>query len=121
MKKLIDVIGKNKNEYVFTAITLIKEEKDLYNQEIVKTVVDKNNYVLYFSRSLIPYPKIYFMEKNLTKNKEVFFYKLAGISIFRKNFLLKFSSLPFSNLENIEKIEYLRIIENGYKIKVVKI
>ena len=117
-KPIIELI-KNKKEYVITSLTKIRKKEELYDSNIVKAVIDKNNYALYFSRSLIPYPRIYFSEDNLIKNRKVIFYKHIGIYVFRKNFLLKFASLPLSFLENIEKLEQLRIIENGYKIKTV--
>ncbi|MCM8804497.1 MAG: 3-deoxy-manno-octulosonate cytidylyltransferase [Candidatus Omnitrophica bacterium] len=117
-KPIIEIL-KNKNDYVVTSLTKIRKKEEIYDENVVKTVIDKNKYALYFSRSLIPYPRIYFSDKNLSKNKKVVFYKHIGIYVFRKNFLLKFSSLPCSFLEKIEKLEQLRIIENGYKIKVV--
>jgi 3-deoxy-manno-octulosonate cytidylyltransferase (CMP-KDO synthetase) len=119
IEKPVIELMKNKKEYVVTSLTKIRKKEELYDTNIVKTVIDKNNYALYFSRSLIPYPRIYFSEDNLTKNKKVIFYKHIGIYVFRKSFLLKFASLPLSFLENIEKLEQLRIIENGYKIKTV--
>jgi 3-deoxy-manno-octulosonate cytidylyltransferase (CMP-KDO synthetase) len=117
-KPIIELL-KNKKEYIATSLTKIRKKEELYDTNVVKAVIDKNNYALYFSRSLIPYPRIYFSEDNLTKNRKVVFYKHIGIYVFRKAFLLKFASLPFSFLENIEKLEQLRIIENGYKIKTV--
>ena len=117
-RPIIELI-KNKKEYVVTSLTKIRKKEELYDVNIVKAVIDNNNYALYFSRSLIPYPRIYFSEDNLIKNRKVIFYKHIGIYVFRKKFLLKFASLPFSFLENIEKLEQLRIIENGYKIKTV--
>lgn len=119
IEKPIEQIIKNRKIYVTTAATKIRKKEELYDTNVVKVVLDNKNYALYFSRSLIPYPRIYFSEEKLLKNKEVYFYKHIGIYVFRKNFLLKFSKLPTSFLENIEKLEQLRIIENGYKIKVV--
>lgn len=117
-KPIIEML-KNKKEYVITSLTKIRKKEELYDENVVKTVIDKNNYALYFSRSLIPYPRVYFSEENLGRNKNVIFYKHIGIYVFEKKFLLKFASLPSSFLEKIEKLEQLRIIENGYKIKVV--
>lgn len=119
IEKSIQEIINNEKLYVTTAATKIRKKEELYDPNVVKVVLDNENYALYFSRSLIPYPRIYFSDNNLLKNKKVFFYKHIGIYVFRKNFLLKFSKLQTSFLENIEKLEQLRIIENGYKIKVV--
>ncbi|MGB9677622.1 MAG: cytidylyltransferase domain-containing protein, partial [Candidatus Ratteibacteria bacterium] len=112
-------IIKNKNENVVTSLTKIRKKEELYDENVVKTVIDKNKYALYFSRSLIPYPRIYFSNENLKWNRKVYFYKHIGIYVFKKDFLMKFASWPVSFLEKIEKLEQLRIIENGYRIKVV--
>lgn len=119
--KPIDEMIRNKSEYVITSITKIRKKEELYDPNVVKTVIDKNNYALYFSRSLIPFPRVYFSDENLAKNRNVVFYKHIGIYVFRKDFLLKFYSMPVSYLEKVEKLEQLRIIENGYKIKSVLI
>ncbi|MGC8976540.1 MAG: 3-deoxy-manno-octulosonate cytidylyltransferase [Candidatus Ratteibacteria bacterium] len=117
--KPIEEIIKNKNENVVTSLTKIRKKEELYDENVVKTVIDKNKYALYFSRSLIPYPRIYFSNENLKWNRKVYFYKHIGIYVFKKDFLMKFASWPVSFLEKIEKLEQLRIIENGYRIKVV--
>lgn len=81
----------------------IKEsEKD--NPNIVKVVVDKDDFALYFSRSCIPYSGEY--------------YKHIGIYGYRKDFLMEFTRLPAGKLEIGEDLEQLRALEHGYKIKV---
>lgn len=100
---------KDKKILVSTLVHKIEDENDLENPNIVKVVLDKNNFALYFSRSIIPY----------YKNIKKIFYKHIGLYIYRKNFLLKFVNMPQSNLEKAEELEQLRILENGYKIKVV--
>lgn len=102
---------EDKNIYMSTLICPIQDKKILFDDNIVKVVIDKNSYVLYFSRSIIP---------SLARaNKFDFFYKHIGVYVYRKNFLLKFVGLKQSKLENIEKLEQLRVLENGYKIKAV--
>jgi 3-deoxy-manno-octulosonate cytidylyltransferase (CMP-KDO synthetase) len=76
----------------------------------VKVVVDKHGYALYFSRSLIPYPR----------STEGFApFKHVGIYAYRRNFLLRFARLPQGILERAESLEQLRALENGYRIKVL--
>ncbi len=99
---------------VSTAITPIKNEQELNDPNLVKCVIDQNNYALYFSRSPIPYNRA---KKNL---KEVDYYKHLGIYAFQKSFLMKFKDLPKSDLEKTEQLEQLRILQAGYKIKTVQ-
>ncbi len=89
---------------------------ELSNPGVVKVVVDKNSNALYFSRSIIPYVRD---EQNPTKwiDKRAF-YKHIGLYVFRRDFLLEFTKTPESSLEQSERLEQLRILENGYKIKV---
>ncbi len=102
---------------VATLVKVITDEKDLKNPNIPKVVLDEEGYAVYFSRSPIPY----FRE---TENHDEWlkshtYYKHIGLYVFRKNFLLMFTSWRESLLERAEKLEQLRIIENGYKIKAV--
>jgi len=88
--------------------TLVKECRDpgLYNDpNVVKAVIDKDGYALYFSRYAIPHG-----------GKS--FYKHIGIYGYTKEFLLKFKELPVSSLEQAERLEQLRVLENGHRIKV---
>ncbi len=78
---------------------------------VVKVVVDENDYALYFSRSLIPYSR---------DKVAVDIYEHIGLYVYRKDFLLEISKLPQSKLEKIEMLEQLRVLEKGYKIKVLE-
>ncbi len=93
-----------------TIKTKISKE-DYQDPAVVKVVVDENDFALYFSRSLIPYPR----EKN-----EISVYEHVGLYVYKKDFLLEISQLPQSFLEKIEMLEQLRVLEKGYKIKVVE-
>lgn len=99
------------NVQVASLMYEIKMEEDIQNPNHVKVVTDKNNNALYFSRSVIPYPR----------NKEVgaVYYKHIGIYAFRKAALLNFTFWPVSELESVEKLEQLRYLENGIQIKMV--
>ncbi|MFH1824980.1 MAG: 3-deoxy-manno-octulosonate cytidylyltransferase [Candidatus Firestonebacteria bacterium] len=102
---------EDKNIYMSTLICKIQDKKILFDDNMVKVAIDKNGYVLYFSRSIIP--------SLVRTNKFDFFYKHIGVYVYKKDFLLKFVGLKQSRLENIEKLEQLRVLENGYKIKAV--
>lgn len=90
---------------------LITNPEELTNPNVVKVVTDKNDYALYFSRSMVPYPRV---------KKDAHFYKHIGLYAVTKDFLFTFTNLPASDLEEIEGLEQLRVLENGYKIKVVE-
>jgi len=115
----LKIMLKSPSIPVATSVTRIRNKEELYDINIVKVVIDKEGNALYFSRSLIPYPRIYFNEDKLSRLKKVVFYKHIGVYLFRKSFLEKFSKMETGFLESIEKLEQLRIIENGYKIKTV--
>lgn len=97
------------NSKINAATPIQQVENGFENPNIVKVVKDINNNALYFSRSQIPFER--------GKREEVF--KHIGIYAFKKDFLLKFNRWEQTPLEKSEKLEQLRIIENGYKIKVV--
>jgi 3-deoxy-manno-octulosonate cytidylyltransferase (CMP-KDO synthetase) len=101
---------------VGTLARRIESYDELLNPGIVKVVVDKNSYALYFSRSVIPFIRDE-QEGSKWLAKRTF-YKHIGLYVFRKKFLLGFAKMPESSLEQSEKLEQLRILENGYKIKV---
>jgi 3-deoxy-manno-octulosonate cytidylyltransferase (CMP-KDO synthetase) len=77
----------------------------------VKVVVDQKGYALYFSRSLIPYPRA---------GSDVKVFEHIGLYVYRKNFLMKISKIPQSEMEKMESLEQLRVLENGYRIFVVE-
>ncbi len=86
----------------------IRDRKELTNSNIVKVVVNRDEFALYFSRSPIPYRQLQT------------FYKHIGPYAYRKSFLLKFIKMRPGPLEKGEKLEQLRALENGYPIKMVK-
>ena len=90
----------------------ITNEEDIQNPNNVKVVVDQNNFALYFSRSVIPYAR--------EKNVGVRYFQHIGIYAFRKQALIDFYSLPMKSLEASEKLEQLRYLEFGKRIKMVE-
>jgi 3-deoxy-manno-octulosonate cytidylyltransferase (CMP-KDO synthetase) len=87
----------------------IKNEYEVQDPNVVKVVMDRNGFALYFSRSPIPH-----------ESRIMSHYKHIGLYAYTKDFLFTFKSLPQSKLEKIEKLEQLRVLENGYKIKVIE-
>ncbi|MBI4335487.1 MAG: 3-deoxy-manno-octulosonate cytidylyltransferase [Candidatus Omnitrophica bacterium] len=102
-----------------TVIKRIENEKELYDPNVVKVVVDKDGFALYFSRSFVPFVRE--REKALHEPlvKAFTFYKHIGLYGYTKDFLFTFKNLPESNLEEAEKLEQLRAIEHGYRIKTI--
>lgn len=96
-----------------TLIYKIIRPEEINDPNHVKTVFDRDNYALYFSRSAIPY------QRNPEENKTPTYYKHLGFYGYRKGFLLSFVALPEGEWEHFEKLEQLRALEYGYKIKVV--
>ena len=90
----------------------VKIKPEDYNDPaVVKVVTDENDFALYFSRSLIPFSR---------DNRTVDVFEHIGIYVYRKSFLIEFSKLPQSDLEQVEMLEQLRALEKGYKIKVIE-
>jgi 3-deoxy-manno-octulosonate cytidylyltransferase (CMP-KDO synthetase) len=88
----------------------IVSEEDLLSPHVVKSVFDLQGNALYFSRSLIPYPR---------KAEGHKAYEHIGIYVYRKDFLMQYVQMPQTPLEKTESLEQLRILENGVKLKVV--
>lgn len=86
------------------------DRAEMTNPNNVKVITDKNGYALYFSRSLIPYPR---------EDTGVVVYKHIGIYAYRRDFLLAYAKMQPTPLERTESLEQLRALENGYKIKVI--
>lgn len=99
-----------------TIAKLITSPEELFDPGIVKVVLDNDNFALYFSRSPIPHIREAREKHEWLDHHR--FYKHFGIYVFRKKFLLEFSAMKESLLEKAERLEQLRILENGFKIKV---
>ena len=89
----------------------ISDPRDLDNPNVVKVVTDCAGNAIYFSRSLIPYPR---------DGDSGMHFKHVGLYAYRRDFLLRFPALPVGPLETAEKLEQLRALENGYSIRVVE-
>lgn len=116
--KAILPLIKDNSINVSTLAIKINKISDLIDENKVKVVLDKNSFALYFSRSFIPFDMENHSNSNkILKNKK--FFKHIGLYVYRKEFLLKFVKMKRSYLEITEKLEQLRILENGEKIFVV--
>ena len=95
----------------------INSVEEMKSASVVKVVFDYNNYALYFSRSPIPFVRD--ARTNLEKIESGEIYKHIGLYVYRKEALLKFTTLKQTDLERIEKLEQLRFLENSFKMKIV--
>ena len=112
--KVIDELAQeflNDTALQMASVMSIMDTEDYQNPNAVKVVTDINNNALYFSRSLLPYPRV---------EGKANVYKHIGIYAYKKDFLLKFAKLEPTPLEQSESLEQLRALENGYKIKMIK-
>jgi len=103
---------KDKDLCMTTLRYPIKERNDISNPNCVKVITDNNDFALYFSRMPIPYLR--------EKKENCIYYKHLGFYGYRMKFLEIFTRLPEGKLERMEKLEQLRALENGYKIKVLE-
>jgi 3-deoxy-manno-octulosonate cytidylyltransferase (CMP-KDO synthetase) len=106
-----------------SAFHKIKHIKDLKNSNVVKVTIDKNSNALYFSRSIIPHHRDKWntlLEHYTIIPEPLKFYRHLGIYGYTKDFLLEYSNMEETYLEKLEKLEQLRVLENGYKIKMIE-
>lgn len=114
IKLLIDEVAQDKHE-LGTLVKLIDDVETLLNANTPKVVLKENKEAIYFSRETIPHVRGVDQKEWLSKHT---FYKHIGIYAYRTDVLKKIVKLKQGTLEQIEKLEQLRWLENGYKIKV---
>ncbi|MEL0650551.1 3-deoxy-manno-octulosonate cytidylyltransferase [Algibacter sp. TI.3.09] len=114
LTKLIEVFKQDPNKEVDLASLMvhITDEEEIKNPNTVKVIVDQSDFALYFSRSPIPYPR--------DKDVGVRYFKHKGVYAFRKQAIMDFYKLPMLSLEASEKIECIRYLEYGKRIKMVE-
>ncbi|WP_430613010.1 3-deoxy-manno-octulosonate cytidylyltransferase [Flavobacterium sp. JP2137] len=114
LEKLIGIFKDDPDNQVDLAslMTPIDDWERIENPNVVKVIVDQNQLALYFSRSVIPYPR--------DREVGVQYYQHIGIYAFRKAALIAFSTWPMKTLEASEKLEQLRYLEYGKKIKMAE-
>jgi 3-deoxy-manno-octulosonate cytidylyltransferase (CMP-KDO synthetase) len=111
---IVDVLSADNSITMATLMRKIDNPSEVDNPNVVKVVTDKDNYALYFSRSPIPYRALDCEVSNPV------YYKHIGIYGYTKDFLFTYKNIPVSQLESIEKLEQLRVLEDGFKIKVIE-
>lgn len=110
LEKLLIQFG-DESVQVASLMQALTDQSQIDDSNFVKVAVDKNNNALFFSRSVIPYPH--------NKNISIPYYEHIGIYAFRKEALLNFTAWPVTPLEDAEKIECLRYLENGVSLRMV--
>lgn len=107
------VVEELLNDPELVVVTLMKKieaDSEFHDPNLVKVVVDRNGFALYFSRSPIPHGE----------TARPVAYKHIGLYGYRRDFLSQLTDLPVGPLETEERLEQLRVLENGYKIKVIE-
>ena len=110
LEKVIAVFSDAKVQ-VASLMQVLTDTTLIQDPNYVKVAVDKNNNALFFSRSVIPYPR--------SNDLPIVYYEHIGVYAFQKQALINFTNWPMSPLEAAEKIECLRYLENGVSIKMV--
>lgn len=113
LEKLLQVFEgeEGKKVQVASLMQVLTDEKSIQDPNYVKVAVDKNMNSLFFSRSVIPYPR--------SKEAAITYYEHIGVYAFRKQALINFTNWEMTPLEAAEKIECLRYLENGIPLKMV--
>jgi 3-deoxy-manno-octulosonate cytidylyltransferase (CMP-KDO synthetase) len=113
LEKLLNVFKDEagKTVQVASLMQVLKDERSINDPNYVKVAVDRHMNSLFFSRSVIPYPR--------SKDLGIIYYEHIGVYAFRKQALLNFTAWPMTPLESAEKIECLRYLENGIPLKMV--
>lgn len=113
LEKLIQVFENDQKKEIALASLMheIKDQVDIQNPNNVKVITDLSDYAIYFSRSVIPYPRDQSIKQPV--------YKHIGIYAFRKDALIEFYNQSPTPLELSEKIECIRYLEHGKKIKMI--
>ncbi len=114
---------------IATTSEAISETDELMNGNVVKVVTNAEGYAVYFSRSPIPFPRDASLRYDGDLKQAIsdepgllsIFRKHTGLYVYRREYLLKFTKLPPTKLEQIEMLEQLRALENGARIKVVEV
>ncbi len=112
----ISSLASSRSAQIATLATPIRDRERLENPNCVKVVLDADNHAMYFSRSLIPYPRQW--DDRLMDREPACFLQHVGLYAYRREFLMKLGELSPSPLEEIERLEQLRFLQNGYRCAV---
>lgn len=114
--QVIDCLDKNPTLNVATLMMAVRESGEINDSNVVKVVTDQKGRALYFSRSAIPYHRDEW--KNGVSNETSRVFKHIGLYAYTRTFLLEFTRMNPTPIEQLEKLEQLRILEHGYPIQV---
>ena len=122
----IEPLIKDQQIQISTTSEPIDSVEDLFNPGVVKVVTDAHGFALYFSRSPIPYTRLaggLTLEESLRADSTLLsnYRKHSGLYAYRAGFLRRFARMEPSPLEQLEALEQLRAIENGFEIRVVRV
>lgn len=124
----VEAILSDESIQMATTCEKIEDHRDVASPDVVKVVVDENDFALYFSRSPIPFPRDAVKKHGSLENALQYepdllslFRKHTGLYVYQREFLLQFTNLQQYNLEKIEMLEQLRALESGARIKVVEV
>lgn len=114
LQKLVEVFKSDTEKKIDLASLKVEitDEKEIENRHNVKVITDQNDFAIYFSRNIIPYCR--------DKEVAVKYYKHVGVYAFRKEALISFYNTPMTPLESAEKIEAIRYLEVGKKMKIIE-
>lgn len=125
IKCVAENLMDNSQASIATIATPIKSSEEFHNPNVVKVVMDNQNYALYFSRAPIPWPRDSYMEKDFSEllkqnisQLSVTLHRHIGIYAYSAGFVNTYVNLPQSPLEKLEALEQLRALSNGYRISV---
>jgi 3-deoxy-manno-octulosonate cytidylyltransferase (CMP-KDO synthetase) len=128
IERAVAAILNDETVDIATTSEEIESAEDVLSPNVVKVVVDDEDFALYFSRSPIPYPRGAVNEHGSLNealrreaNLLTTFRKHTGLYVYRREFLLKYTKMPPTFLEQTEMLEQLRALENGARIKVVEV
>src|SRR5258706_6122672 len=110
LEKLLNMF-EDKTVQVASLMQVLKNQKFIDDPNYVKVTVDRNMSSLFFSRSVVPYPR--------NKGIDIIYYEHIGVYAFRKQALLNFTNWPVTPLEDVEKIECLRYLEHGIPLRMI--
>ncbi|MCP4672786.1 MAG: 3-deoxy-manno-octulosonate cytidylyltransferase [Desulfobacula sp.] len=110
LDELVLPFEKDKKIRMTTLACKIEDKEHIIDPKHVKVIFDRNNFAIYFSRAQIPFSR--------DKDTLVDYYKHLGFYAYKKSFLKKIANLKSGEYENIEKLEQLRVLEAGHRIKV---
>ncbi len=108
---LMGTMISDESIYCSNVVSEIEDKQDLINTDIVKAIINLNDEIMYFSRAEIPH----FRERS-----SYTCFRQTGISAFTSEFLQTYTYMNQSPLEITESVDFLRILENGFKIKAIK-